>query len=38
MDNTDKYKNICQQVSKALPQKSKQEQQKEANRLWEKVK
>ena len=38
MDNTDKYKNICQQVSKALPQKSKQEQQKEANRLWENVK
>ena len=38
MDNTDTYKNICQQVSKALPQKSKQEQQKEANRLWEKVK
>ena len=38
MDNSEKYKIIHQQVAKAMPQKSKQEQQKEANKLWYKVK
>ena len=38
MDNSEKYKIIYQQVAKAMLQKSKQEQQKEANKLWCKVK
>ena len=38
MDNSEKYKIIYQLVAKAMPQKSKQEQQKEANKLWYKIK